>query len=99
MTTTPTTPTTPNQPTVERQATAMPPCEVLDQILAWTRPDGTLQIEVGDLILDGGRLKQLDYVALDGESLVGYSFDGEHGVDFLRRDDLVAVRRYITIEE
>lgn len=70
-------------------------CETVDQIVSWTDKDGTLQVEPGDLVLDDGQFKQLGHVALEGESLVGYSFDGHHGVDFACRDDLVAVRRYI----
>lgn len=74
-------------------------CEVVDQIIPWTDADGRLNIEVGDLVLDGGDFKQIDYVALDGKTLVGYSFDGHLGVDFANQDDLVAVRRYIETTE
>ncbi len=74
-------------------------CEVVDQIIEWTDTDDTLQIYVGDLVVDDGQFKQIDYVELDGESLVGYSFDGHLGVDFARRTDLVAVRRYIETTE
>ena len=74
-------------------------CVVVDQIIEWTDKDGALQIEPGDLIVDDGQLKQLDHVALEGEALVGYSFDGHHGVEFARRDEVVAVRRYIVTTE
>ncbi|MFG1857566.1 hypothetical protein ACGFJT_37430 [Actinomadura geliboluensis] len=74
-------------------------CEVVDQIIEWTEEDGALQIEQGDLILDDGQLRQIDHVALEGESLVSYSFDREVGGFSARRDGLVAVRRYIETEE
>lgn len=74
-------------------------CEAIDQIIEWTDEDGALQIEQGDLILKDGQFRQIDHVALEGEGLVGYSFDQQVGVFFAHRGGLVAVRRYIEPEE
>lgn len=74
-------------------------CEVVDQILAWTRPDGTLQVEAGDLVVDGGEFKLLAEVVRLDRTLVQYSFDGEHGIEYAAVDELVAVRRYIETTE
>jgi hypothetical protein len=39
-------------------------CESIDQIVEWTRPDGTLNIEAGDLILEYGKLQQIARIDL-----------------------------------
>lgn len=76
-------------------------CETVDQILPWTDPAGRLNIEVGDLVLDGGGFKQIGYVELGkGSNLVWYSFVGESDVaSFVGADELIGVRRYLETTE
>jgi hypothetical protein len=75
-------------------------CEVLDQIVEWTRPDGTLNIEAGDLILEYGKLQQIACITLvDDGGFVRYELEGVPGPDFAAPTDMVAVRRYIETAE
>lgn len=75
-------------------------CEVVDQILAWTTPDGTLQIEPGDLIVHDGAFEQLaDVDILEGGEMVCYRLADLTGTEFAGVEELVAVRRYVETTE
>ena len=77
-------------------------CEVVDQIIEWTDKDGVLQIEQGDLVLEGGQFEKVTRLYWDREldRHVGVSYDGsDDTVHWKRPDELVAVRRYTETTE
>lgn len=77
-------------------------CEVVDQIVAWTAPDGTLQIEAGDLILWERQFATVTRIGRDKEMptfSVRVELDGHQPVYLVAPDQLVAVRRYIETTE
>lgn len=75
-------------------------CEVVDQIVEWTSPDGTLNIEPGDLILWNGALEQVATVEVRSEVYtVLFSFEGSGALRRAKVTDLVAVRRYTETSE
>lgn len=77
-------------------------CEVVDQILAWTTPDGDLQIEAGDLILWERQFETVTKIGRDDEMptfSVRVELDGHDPVYLVAPDQLVAVRRYTETEE
>ncbi|MFG1857483.1 hypothetical protein ACGFJT_37000 [Actinomadura geliboluensis] len=51
----------------------------------------------GDLVLDGGELRQIDSIGFDpvDETVISYSIIGRNGITSANKDALVAVRRYI----
>jgi hypothetical protein len=79
-------------------ATTKTRCDVADQIPAWTTPDGTLQVEKGDLILDDGGFQLLAAVTLveDGRAdFVAFTVEGRTETQYAGKAELVAVRRYV----
>jgi len=76
-------------------------CEVLDQIVDWTKPDGSLNVQVGDLILEDGRFEQVSFLrqAAGTKFSIHYKLDGEPFVRDAAPDGLVAVRRYVETTE
>lgn len=82
--------------------TSLPECQVVDQILAWTTPDGALQIRQGDLILDGGKFEQITRIGFTDDvykDRVAFVLEGVAGVSLAACDALVAVRRYVETTE
>lgn len=81
-------------------ATTKTRCEVVDQIVEWTRPDGTLNIEAGDLILDDGQFELVSEIRLVNSGLrVEFKIDSRGAARSAAPDRLVAVRRYIETTE
>lgn len=74
-------------------------CETVDQIVEWTAPDGALQIQEGDLILDGGNLEQVAEIERGIDGGVVYRLDGHELSRHVCSDEMVAVRRYIETTE
>lgn len=77
-------------------------CEVVDQIVSWTAPEGTLQINEGDLILWERQFEVVTRISRDKEMptfSVRVELDGHGPVYLVAQDGLVAVRRYIETTE
>ena len=81
--------------TTDATTATKPLCDTVDLIVEWTRPDGTLQVHEGDLVLHMGRFEQLATVSLTAGGRVKYALDGWTSVAIVAPDSLVAVRRYI----
>jgi hypothetical protein len=76
-------------------------CQVVDQIVEWTAKDGTLNIEVGDLVLHDGRFELVTEIHWNpAKSMhVAVGFDHQGTLAFKDPYWLVAVRRYIETTE
>lgn len=82
-------------------ATTKTRCHVIDQIVEWTTPDGTLQIQKGDMILHCRRFEVIDSIRKTNDPKhLRYTLEGSPSQGrYARIDDLVAVRRYVETEE
>lgn len=79
---------------------AKPRCRVVDQITAWTDPDGNLLIHEGDLVLRDCRMELVDRIAYDPakDIRVHVEFAGWNTIAMFDPTDPIAVRRHL-IEE
>jgi hypothetical protein len=69
-------------------------CEAVDQIVRWE------QVQEGDLTLHNGRLELVIGIHVDelGDGMLGVLFEGCDAHQWLKRDGLTAVARYIETE-
>jgi hypothetical protein len=75
---------------------AVPGCEVTDQIMHWTSGTGEIQVYAGDMVLRDDRFKVVETIACDPQGKVQVQFEGWEAPVFPAPDGLVAVRRYVT---
>lgn len=88
--------------TTSQTNASKPRCETVDQIVAWTTPDGALQIREGDLILWERQFEVVTRIGRDAEMPtfnVRVELDGHGPVYLVAPDQLVAVRRYVETTE
>ena len=75
-------------------------CEVLDQIVEWTKPDGTLNIQVGDLVVEKGQFELVADARVSSNGFrVEYALKDRVGLRSAAPSDVVAVRRYVESTE
>lgn len=79
-------------------------CTTVDKAVKWTEQDGTLNVEVGDLVIDDGQLEQIARLFWDRETNVnvGVLYEsqsgktGDEGSPHPRhRESWVTVLRYV----